>query len=105
MPLIIAKETIAQAASKQPVTMGLNSPDSSIEFVMLSAFRNQKYDVGDELEHSFTIDCKQTDNLRLVSAELVISFLSSVISVPVSLVVTSTGHCSHGRGYWKELPM
>lgn len=56
MPLIIAKETIAQAASKQPVMMGLNSPDSSIEFVMLSAFRNQKYDVGDELEHSFTID-------------------------------------------------
>lgn len=56
MPLIIARDTMAHAASKQPVMMGLNSPDSSIEFVMLRAFRNQKYDVGELLEHSFTVD-------------------------------------------------
>lgn len=56
MPLIIAKETIAQAANKQPVIMGLNSPDSWMEFVMLRAFRNQKYDVGEELAHSFTVN-------------------------------------------------
>lgn len=42
MPLIIAKATIAQAPNKQPVMMGLNSPDSSMEFVILRAFRNQK---------------------------------------------------------------
>lgn len=52
----MANETIAQAANKQPVIMGLNSPDSSMEFVMLRAFRNQKYDVGDDLAHSFTVE-------------------------------------------------
>lgn len=56
MPFIIAKATIAQAANKQPVMMGLNSPDSSMEFVMLRAFRNQKYDVGELPAHSFTVD-------------------------------------------------
>lgn len=56
MPFIIAKETIAQAANKHPVMMGLNSPDSSMEFVMLRAFRNQKYDVGELPAHSFTVD-------------------------------------------------
>ena len=56
MPLIIASDTIAQPANKQPVMMGLNSPDSSMEFVMSRAFRNQKYDVGELLEHSFTVD-------------------------------------------------
>lgn len=55
MPLIIASETIAHAASKQPVMMELNSPDSSMEFVMLRAFRNQKYDVGELIEHSLTV--------------------------------------------------
>lgn len=60
MPLIIAKDTIAQAANKQPVMMGLNSPDSVIELVMLRAFRNQKYDVGEEPAHSFTADREQT---------------------------------------------
>lgn len=62
MPLIIANETIAQAASKQPVMIGLNSPESSIEFVILRAFRNQKYDVGELLAHSFTV---QTRTLML----------------------------------------
>lgn len=42
MPLIIAKATMAHAASRHPVMMGLNSPDSSMEFVMFRAFRNQK---------------------------------------------------------------
>lgn len=55
----MANEIIAQAANKQPVMMGLNSPDSSMEFVMLRAFRNQKYDVGDDLAHSFTVEWKQ----------------------------------------------
>lgn len=54
MPLIIARETMAQAASRQPVMTGLNSPDSSMELVMLRAFRNQKYEVGEELAHSLT---------------------------------------------------
>lgn len=56
MPLIIAKATIAHAASKHPVMMGLNSPDSSMESVMFRAVRNQKYDVGEERAHSFTVD-------------------------------------------------
>lgn len=56
MPLIIARDTIAQAANKHPVMIGFNSPDSSMEFVMLRAFRNQKYDVGEEPAHSFTVD-------------------------------------------------
>lgn len=60
MPFIMAKATIAQAANKQPVMMGLNSPDSSMEFVMLRALRNQKYDVGELLAHSFTVDRRQT---------------------------------------------
>lgn len=42
MPLIIAKATIAHAASRHPVMTGLNSPDSWMEFVMSRAFRNQK---------------------------------------------------------------
>lgn len=62
MPFIIAKETIAQAANKQPVMMRLNSPDSLMELVMFRAFRNQKYDVGEELAHSFTGDWGQTLN-------------------------------------------
>ena len=60
MPLIIARDTIAQAANKQPVMMGLNSPDSSMQFVMSRAFRNQKYEVGEELAHSFTVDLGKT---------------------------------------------
>lgn len=60
MPLIIANDTIVQAANKQPVMMELNSPDSSMEFVMLRAFRNQKYDVEELLAHSFTVDWGQT---------------------------------------------
>lgn len=56
MPFIIAKETIAQEANKQPVMMELNPPDSSMEFVMLRALRNQKYDVGELPAHSFTVD-------------------------------------------------
>lgn len=42
MPLIIAKETMVHAANKQPVMMELNSPDSSMEFEMFRALRNQK---------------------------------------------------------------
>lgn len=56
MPLIMAKHTIVQAANKQPVMMEFISPDSSIELVMLSAFRNQKYDVAELPAHSFTAD-------------------------------------------------
>lgn len=55
IPLIIARDTIVHAASKQPVMMALNSPDSWREFVMLRALRNQKYDVGELFAHSFTV--------------------------------------------------
>lgn len=82
IPLIIAKETIAQAANKQPVMMGLNSPDSSIEFVMLRAFRNQKYDVGDDLAHSFTIDSAQTTQVSLASVPRDISFCYQLFQYP-----------------------
>lgn len=54
MPLIIARHTIAQAASKQPVMIQLNSPDWSIESEMSRAFRNQKYEVGELAAHSLT---------------------------------------------------
>lgn len=64
MPLIIANETMAQAANRQPVMTGFISPDSSMEFVMLRAFRNQKYEVGDELEHSFTVRRKKMERFH-----------------------------------------
>lgn len=64
MPLIIANETMAQAANRQPVMTGFNSPDSSMEFVMLRAFRNQKYEVGDELEHSLTVWRKKNNSFH-----------------------------------------
>ena len=55
MPLIMAKATMAQAAIRQPVMTGLNSPDSSMESVMSRALRNQKYVVGELPAHSFAV--------------------------------------------------
>lgn len=54
MPLIIARQTIAQAARRQPVMMPLNSPDWSMESEMSRALLNQKYEVGELAVHSFT---------------------------------------------------
>lgn len=66
MPLIIAKLTIVHAANKQPDMMAFNSPDSSMELVMLRAFRNQKYDVAELRAHSFTVDEEQTTNTHIL---------------------------------------
>lgn len=84
MPLIIAKATIAHAASKHPVMMGLNSPDSSMEFVMFRAFRNQKYDVGEECAHSFTVNKNNIKTKDLRSAFPEHRFCTCVIGRYVS---------------------
>ena len=56
MPLNMPRQTIAQAANRQPVMVRFNSPVSSIESVMSKAFLNQKYVVGVPAAHSFSTD-------------------------------------------------
>lgn len=78
---------MAQAANRQPVMTGFNSPDSSMEFVMLRAFLNQKYEVGDELEHSFTVRKKKKKTFSLSSRTAAFH----LIGVRVSTCVVGVG--------------
>lgn len=55
MPLIIARQTAVQAASRQMVMREFNWPISLMVSVMSRALRNQKYVVGELLVHSFTM--------------------------------------------------
>lgn len=92
---------MAQAANKQPVMTGLNSPDSSMEFVMLRALRNQKYEVGDELAHSFTVGTERKKNEKKKTKHLQSSSRAAALHLAARRVST----CAVGVAVdWAVLP-
>lgn len=107
IPLIIANDTMAQAANRQPVMTGFISPESSMEFVMFRAFRNQKYEVGDELEHSFTIRRNKMISVscRIAACHLVAVRASTcVVGVGVDGAVLPRKRVLEGVAHVEEAP-
>lgn len=75
---------------------------------MLRAFRNQKYDVGDELEHSLTVDRKK--HKVLLRSGIAASYLvavcvgTCVISVGVDGAVLPRKRVLEGVAHVEEAP-
>lgn len=103
MPLNMARQTMTQARTRQPVMIRLNSPTSLMESVISRALRNQKYDVGELAAHSGTTH-KDTHTIRSYIHDLQFSdSTAQKTQTHLPVVFPSLGQFSHGKGLWNDL--